>query len=312
MLCMGTRAPAAAAATRAPGKATATADSLISLELLTGPSRYAVPLLSPDGRLLSFMAPVDGALNLWVGPATAPDSARPLTHERGRGLQPWDVSGKVLYRWNASGTRLLYPRDTNGNEQWQLYSLDVRTGQEKSLTSLKGGSVRVIEMSAEHPNQALIGINDRDPRRFDPWLLDIETGKLDRLEQNDRFAGYYADHDLKLRLAIAVGSTGSYEIYRRIPAGTWEKFYEVPMEETAQSRAIGTDGANREFYAYDSHGRTPRRSSRATSNRARCGCCRGREERRPGHPAGSVTRGTGYASNFTRLGGALDPRWPRT
>jgi dipeptidyl aminopeptidase/acylaminoacyl peptidase len=239
----------------APARSGARADTLISLEQLMGPSRYAVPLLSPDGRLLSFMAPVDGALNLWVGPAASPDSARPLTHERGRGLQPWDVSGRVLYRWNASGTHLLYPRDTNGNEQWQLYSLDVRNGQEKSLTSLKSGSVRVIEMSAGHANQALIGINDRDPRRFDPWLLDIETGKLERLEQNDRFAGYYADHELRLRLAIAVDSTGSYEIYRHNHAGAWEKFYEVPMEETAQSRAIGTDGSNREFFAYDSHGR---------------------------------------------------------
>ena len=255
-------AVAVALAGHAPGafgasgaQAAASADSLISLELLTGPSRYAVPLLSPDGRLLSFMAPVDGALNLWVGPATAPDSARPITHERGRGLQPWDVSGRVLYRWNSNSTRLLYPRDTNGNEQWQLYSLDVRSGEEKALTSLKGGSVRVIEMSAQHPNQALIGINDRDPSRFDPWLLDIETGKLERLEQNDRFAGYYADHDLKLRLAIAVSSSGSYDIYRRSPAGAWEKFYEVPMEETAQSRAIGSDGANRAFFSYNSHGR---------------------------------------------------------
>src|SRR5262249_57672427 len=57
--------------------------------------------------------------------------ALPISHERGRGLQPWDVSGRVMYRWNANSTRIVYPRDTNGDENWQLFGVDVRTGEEK-------------------------------------------------------------------------------------------------------------------------------------------------------------------------------------
>jgi prolyl oligopeptidase PreP (S9A serine peptidase family) len=75
------------------------------------------------------------------------------------------------------------------------------------------------------------------------------------VEQNDRFVRYFTDHDLNLRLAVEVTATGSYEISRRSASGTWEKFYEVPMDETAQSRSIGIDASNREMYAYDSHGR---------------------------------------------------------
>ena len=118
MLCMGTRAPAAAAATRAPRQGDRDR-GLVDLARSCSRGRHATPFRcsGPDGRLLSFMAPVDGALNLWVGPATAPDSARPLTAARTRARAPalGCASGKVLYRWNASGTRLLYPRDTNGN-----------------------------------------------------------------------------------------------------------------------------------------------------------------------------------------------------
>ena len=285
----------------APGAAPA--DTLVSLELLMGPSRYAVPLLSPDGRLLSFMAPVDGALNLWVGPATAPDSARPVTHERGRGLQPWDVSGRVMYRWNANSTRIVYPRDTNGDENWQLFGVDVRTGQEKALTALKTGSVRIIAVSERDPNQALIGINDRDPRHFDPYRLDLETGKLERLEQNDRFVVYYADRDLDLRLALEVNAQGGYDIHRRTAAGVWEKFYQVPMDETAQARAIGVDGANREFFAYDSHDRN---TAAVTARDLETGRVRVVAEDAKSdvqaileHPVTHAVQA--YASNYTRL-----------
>ena len=89
------------------------------------------------------------------------------------------------------------------------------------------------------------------------------------------------------------------------------------MEETAQSRAIGTDGANRESsMRTTATAATPRRSSRATSNRARCGCWpRTRRATCQDILQDPVTRAVqAYASNFTRLEWhALDPaRWPRT
>jgi dipeptidyl aminopeptidase/acylaminoacyl peptidase len=239
----------------APAASAAAPDSLLSLDRLTGPARYSVPELSPDGRYLSFMAPVDGALNLWVGPADSPAAARPVTHVTGRGLQPWDVSGNVLYHWNGSSTRIIYPRDNNGDENWQLYSVDLVSGEEKQITSLHGGSVRVIEMSDEHPNEILIGINDRNPRWFDPWKLDLATGKMERVEQNDRFVRYLADHDLRLRLAVEVDANGAYQLSRRAASGGWEHFYEIPMDETAQTHSIGFDGANRALIGYGCHDR---------------------------------------------------------
>ena len=254
--------PAAASASATPRPAAAAAsvpasprDSLFTLEALMGPARYSVPELSPDGRLLSFMAPVNGALNLWVGPATAPDSAKPITHERGRGLQPWDVSGNVLYHWTGNGTRIVYPRDKTGDENWQLFVVDVRTGQEKQLTKFSGAAVQVIEMSDEHPDEVLVGSNDRDGAHFDPCLINLDTGQLQRLEQNDHIARYFADHDLKLRLAVEVSPHGDYGVLKRNPAGKWEPFFLVPMDETAQSHSIGFDGKNRNFYGYDAHGR---------------------------------------------------------
>src|SRR5512140_2951516 len=72
------------------------APPLVPLSTLLGPPDVVAPRLSPDGALLSWLAPVDGALNLFVAPADRPGEARAVTHERGRGLQAFDVSGDVM------------------------------------------------------------------------------------------------------------------------------------------------------------------------------------------------------------------------
>ena len=40
--------------------------------------------ISPDGKWLSWTAPRDGVLNLWVAPVDNPDAAKPMTNERER------------------------------------------------------------------------------------------------------------------------------------------------------------------------------------------------------------------------------------
>jgi hypothetical protein len=49
---------------------------LISREVLFGNPDKASPQLSPDGSQLGFLAPVDGVLNVWVGPAGDPAKSR--------------------------------------------------------------------------------------------------------------------------------------------------------------------------------------------------------------------------------------------
>ena len=43
--------------------------------------------LSPDGKWITFIAPRDGVLNIWVAPSDKPDQARPLTAEKGRPIR---------------------------------------------------------------------------------------------------------------------------------------------------------------------------------------------------------------------------------
>ncbi len=58
--------------------------SLIPRKTLFGNPDRVAPLLSPDGQKLSFLAPVNGILNVWVGPAEDPNLAEPAP------LSVWD------------------------------------------------------------------------------------------------------------------------------------------------------------------------------------------------------------------------------
>jgi len=54
---------------------------LISREVLFGNPDKASVQLSLDGTKISYLAPVDGVLNVWVGPADDPAAAKPLTND---------------------------------------------------------------------------------------------------------------------------------------------------------------------------------------------------------------------------------------
>src|SRR3974377_310176 len=58
---------------------------LIPRDTLFGNPDRAAVRLSPDGRHLSFLAPLNGVLNVWVAPVDAVGAAKPVTKDTGRG-----------------------------------------------------------------------------------------------------------------------------------------------------------------------------------------------------------------------------------
>jgi len=78
-LLLGAAASAGALLGR-PGAAPALSPiRLIPRRVLFAGADRSVVRLSPDGRRVAFLAPVDGVLNLWIGPLADVAKARPLT-----------------------------------------------------------------------------------------------------------------------------------------------------------------------------------------------------------------------------------------
>lgn len=245
---------AGAAGAAGVARAAAPADTLIPLDRLLSPPRYTAVRLSPDGTRLSWIAPVNGVRNLWVAPADDPSKAKPVTRDTGRGLAPFNVSNEILHRWTPDSRRILFPRDHDGDENWQWFALDLASGAETQLTDVPTAQVRLIALGDRDASHALIGINDRDPRRHDVYMLDLATGARTLVEKNERFVAWIADRGLRLRFAVEVTKGGGYDVMAKDESGAWVKAAHVESEDT-QGRGQGFDAANRVLYATSSAGR---------------------------------------------------------
>ncbi len=221
---------------------------LIPRQVLFGNPDKAQARLSPDGSRISYLAPVEGVLNVWVGPADDPDAARPVTNDTGRGIR--------IYFWAFTNENILYIQDKDGDENWRLYAVDLSTSQTRDLTPVEGVRAQVQEVSPKFPDQILVGLNDRDPQLHDLYRINIDTGEQQLVQENDQgFLGFLTDDDYDVRFAMRLTPDGGNEILRPNDEGGWEPFAKIEMEDTLTTSPVGFDKTGRILYMLDSRGR---------------------------------------------------------
>ena len=153
--------------------------------------------LSPDCSYISYMAPYKDRLNVFVRRVDETDEhAIRITNETER-----SVAG---YMW-ADNQRLLYMKDTAGDENYQLYGVHRDGSDDRAYTAFDGVRTSLIDDLEEQPGVVMIGMNKRNPEVFDPYRLNIETGELTLLAENPgNIQGWMTDHDGRLRVATAI------------------------------------------------------------------------------------------------------------
>lgn len=172
-----------------------TAVRRIPLEDFFRNSQEAAFQLSPDGRHLSFMAPYEERMNVFVRPVEGGEAVR-VTSETLR-----SVAG---YMW-ADNERLLYMKDTGGDENYQLFGVNIDGSDQRAYTDFPGVRTSLIDDLEETPDEVMIGLNKRNPEVFDPYRLNIRTGELTLLAENPgNWQGWMTDHEGKLRAVTAI------------------------------------------------------------------------------------------------------------
>jgi dipeptidyl aminopeptidase/acylaminoacyl peptidase len=233
-----------------PAQAAATAPasevSVISRAALFGNPERAQARLSPDGKYISYIAPRDGVLNVWVAPAGDLAAAKPITNDRKRGIRQ--------HNWSYDGTHVLYLQDQGGDENWRLYAARADGGGERDLTPLAGVQAQVIGVSHERPGVVLVGLNDRKPEWHDVYEIDIATGQRKLVEQNDQeIAGYLAGLDLKPRVALRTLPDGG-EILRR-SGDKWERILAYGQADSLTTQPLEIEGDGKSALLLSSVGR---------------------------------------------------------
>jgi dipeptidyl aminopeptidase/acylaminoacyl peptidase len=219
---------------------------LIERSLLFGnPTRFQ-GRLSPDGKLMSFRAPLDGVMNLWVGERGDFSSVRAITSDTGRGIPS--------HFWALDSQHVLYIQDQGGDENWHLYSVDLASGETLDLTPYEGTQAQMIAQSEKAPGVVIVGMNDRDPQWHDVYRVDLATGERTLLAQNDGFAAISVDNELNVRMAAKPQQDGGMEMQMMTENG-WEPYFEFPFEDAQTSGLVGFDAENDGIYLLDSRGR---------------------------------------------------------
>ena len=221
---------------------------LIERAKLFGNPTKANGRISPDGKWLSWIAPRDGVLNIYVAPVDNPDAAKPLTDDKTRPVRS--------YFWSPDSNQVLYIQDKGGDENFLLYGVDIATAKQTAFTPFKKTRAKVIAISRQHKDRILVGLNNRDPKWHDVYSLNLKTGKLTLVLKNTGFADFIADEDLALRIATKAREDGGTDYYR-IAKGVVDKapFGSVPLEDSLTTSAAGFTADGKTLYWIDSRGR---------------------------------------------------------
>jgi len=237
------------------GNGTATAGNassdLIPRKVLFGNPERTSAKISPDGTKLSFLAPVDGVLNVWVGPVDDMSKAKPITGDKKRPVR--------RYGWAATSAHIIFSQDSGGDEDWHIYSVDLASGKKIDLTPFKKVAAQIWAGSAKHPDWIVVGVNNRVKQLHDAHKVNIRTGERTILLQNPGFVGFNFDNELQIRTAVKPTPTGGMDVLAAIKGAKgvykFEPLFKIPQADAMSTSPLSFDKTNENLYLWDSRGR---------------------------------------------------------
>ena len=174
------------------------------------------------------------------------DAASPVTAE---------PNGIPLYSWAYTSNHIIYQDDTDGNEDYRLYSTDIESAQTLLLTPAAEVQAQMNALSPSRPSEIAVGINERDDRFHDIYAINIITGEHNLIQRNDEFAGFVMDDDYKVGLALRFTTDGGSEMLQPDGAGGWKLFGRIGPEDSLGTSPFWIDSANDLLYMMDSRDR---------------------------------------------------------
>jgi dipeptidyl aminopeptidase/acylaminoacyl peptidase len=248
---------AAPAADKPANAAAAKEHKLIPRNVLFGNPQRAAARISPNGKWLSYLAPVDGILNVWVAPIDDMSKAKQVTDDKTR-----DIRG---YSWAYTGEHIIYTQDKGGDENWHVYATDVSNNKTTDLTPLEKIHATLEGASEKFPDEILVGLNDRNPQLHDIYRVNIKTGERKLIQENEGVAAFVTDDDFNVRFAFNYTQSGGQEVLKPAEGDNgkpgekgiakWEPFVEVGPEDAMTTGPAGFNKEGDVLYFLDSRNR---------------------------------------------------------
>lgn len=229
-------------------------EGLIPRQAFFGNPTRLSPQISPDGSQIAYLAPLEGVMNIWVGPAEQISTAVPVTAETRAGI------GKV--HWSADGAYLVYNKMADGNKGWHVFATDVASGQTRDLTSIDNPEIKahVSYINPAFPDEVIIALNDRDGRYPDFYRVQLSTGERELLMENSwgddsGFIEVHFDGNSVPRLAIETTSDGGGNLLVSSDGQDWQIIRHINAIDIFPFEIRGFSADNSTAYIYSSRDR---------------------------------------------------------
>jgi dipeptidyl aminopeptidase/acylaminoacyl peptidase len=199
---------------------------LIPRETLFGNPVKTEAQVSPNGKMLAYLAPDDkGVMNVWVRTLGQEDD-KVVTADKKRGIR--------YYKWQQDSEHILYIQDRDGDENWHVYQTNLKTKNTRDLTSFQGVRAQGFITDPNFPDEILVQLNIRDRRLHDMYRINLKNGAVEMDTENPGDVLWFVvDNKLQVRAAQVTLPDGGTEIRVRDDAKSpWRSFQKWAPEET--------------------------------------------------------------------------------
>ena len=201
--------------------------------------------VSPGGDFISWMAPWENRLNVFVQPVDGSGEQRRLTDATKR-----DIAG---YFW-AAKDQIVYLQDDGGDENFHLYAVNVDGANRRDLTPFPGVRVGVVDDLRDDEDHLLISMNQRDARVFDVFRLNTRNGELELVAENPgSVSSWITDHEGKVRAAVQTDGVNTELLTRATEDEPFQKVLSTNFRESVSPLFFTYD--NKDLYASSNLGR---------------------------------------------------------
>ncbi len=160
--------------------------------------------ISPDGKYLSWVAPYERRMNVFVKPLAGGETTR-VTSETAR-----DIGGHF---WK--GDRILYVKDFGGDENFHVVSVNLKGSDLKDLTPGDKVRAEIVDGLVDDDKHIIISHNKRDAKLFDVFRINVATAEEKLIAQNPgNITSWLTDHNGKLRAAGATDGVNATLLFR--------------------------------------------------------------------------------------------------
>ncbi|MBD1878753.1 S9 family peptidase [Coleofasciculus sp. FACHB-T130] len=218
---------------------------LIPREILFGNPERTSPRLSPDGKYLAYIAPDEkNVLQVWLRTVGQEDD-RQLTADKKRGIR--------IFFWTYNADQLMYMQDSDGDENFHLYAVNIHSNIVRDLTPFQGVKAQPVDLDPKFPDQVLVGMNLKDLQKFDVYRINLANGAVDLYAENPgNVVSWTVDAQFQVRAATAATPDGGSDLlFRETTQSDWETLRHWGPDDEGGAVSFSEDGKT--LYISGSH-----------------------------------------------------------